>query len=208
MRPMPPPARRSHAPRHSAEAHYLLGLTELTALRFAAARDELMEAARLNPKISGAWLNLGVARYRLSDVQGAMEATKRCLAVEPHNSMAEANLAVFLALRGEQEEAINRLRNVLARDPDCIAARVNLGSQLVMDREPVEALAVLAGMPPKGSLGVQWRAQRVSALLHLGRREEARAELEAIEEPPGDAEILVAWRQLLFSFSARQARPS
>ncbi len=189
---------------HSAEAHYLLGLTELTAHRFAAARDELMEAARLNPKISGAWLNLGVARYRLSDVQGAMEATKRCLAVEPHNSMAEANLAVFLALRGEQEEAINRLRNVLARDPDCIAARVNLGSQLVMDREPVEALAVLAGMPPKGSLGVQWRAQRVSALLHLGRREEARAELEAIEEPPGDAEILVAWRQLLFSLSARQ----
>ena len=62
---------------HSAEAHYLLGLTELTAHRFAAARDELMEAARLNPKISGAWLNLGVARYRLSDVQGAMEATKK-----------------------------------------------------------------------------------------------------------------------------------
>ena len=189
---------------HSAEAHYLLGLTELAAHRFAAARDELTEATRLNPKMSEAWLNLGVARYRLSEIEGAMAATKRCLAVEPRNSMAEVNLAVFLALRGDQEKAIDRLRNVLARDPNCIAARVNLGSQLVMDREPAAALDVLTGLPPKGSLGVQWRAQRVSALLYLGRRAEAHAELEAIEEPLGDAEILVLWRRLLFAVSARQ----
>lgn len=189
---------------HSAEAHYLLGLAELAAHRFATARDEFIEATRLNPKVSKAWLNLGVALYRLSDVQGAIDAMKKCLAVEPHNSMAEVNLAVLGAMRGQQEEAINRLRSVLARDPDCVAARVNLGSQLVIDHEPAEALEVLMGNPPAGSLGVQWRAQRVSALLHLNRRQEARAELDAVEEPLGDAEILIAWRRLLFAASARQ----
>ena len=188
----------------SAEAHYLLGLAELAAYRFAVARDEFIEATRLNPKISKAWLNLGVARYRLSDVQGAIDAMKKCLAVEPQNSMAEVNLAVLGAMRGQQEEAINRLRSVLARDPDCVAARVNLGSQLVIDREPGLALDVLTGSPPAGSLGVQWRAQRMSALLQLGRRAEARAELDAIEGPLGDAEILIAWRRLLFAVSARQ----
>ncbi len=183
----------------SAEAHYLLGLTELGAGRFPEARDELTKATRLAPKLAKAWLNLGVARYRLSDVQGALEATKRCLSIDPHNSMGEANLSVFLALRGEQEEAINRLRKVVERDPNCVPARVNLGSQLVIDREPIEALDTLKGDPPKGSLGAQWRAQRISALLQLGRRKEARAELEAVEEPLGEAEILIAWRRLLFS---------
>ena len=189
-----------------ATAHYTLGLAEMAARAFTAARDALTKAVQLDPRLTKAWISLGAARYRLGDAQGAAAATNKALAIEPQNSIAEANLAVFLALRGDQEGAIRRLRAALARDPDCVPVRVNLGSQLVIDREHLQALEVLAGTPPSGSLGVQWRAQRVSALLSLGRRAEARAELEAINEPAGNTEILVAWRQLLFALRARQRR--
>jgi tetratricopeptide (TPR) repeat protein len=186
-----------------AEAHYTLGLAEMAARDFKAARDEFAEAVKLNPRLANGWISLGLARYRLSDVWGATVATNKALSIEPMNNIAEANLAVFLALRGEQEEAIRRLRAVLVRDPACVPARVNLGSQLVIDREPAGALEALAGEPPAGRLGVQWRAQRVSALIMLGRYAEARAELDAITEPPGEAEILIAWRQLLFAVGSR-----
>jgi predicted O-linked N-acetylglucosamine transferase (SPINDLY family)/tetratricopeptide (TPR) repeat protein len=186
-----------------AEALYTLGLAEMAARAFTAARDKFAEAVRLNPRLTQGWINLGLARYQLGDVWGATVATNRALAIEPKNNLADANLAVFLALRGEQEEAIGRLRTILSRDPECVSARVNLGSQLVIDREPAQALEVLAGAPPGGRLGVHWRAQRVSALLNLGRRLEARAELEAIAEPLGDAEILVVWRRLIFAAAAR-----
>ncbi len=192
----------ARAPR-SAEAHYLLGLAELSANRFPEARDELTEGnaprSQNRPGLAQSWCcSLSIERRSRGPASNKTLPFHR-----PHNSMAEANLSVFLALRGEQEEAINRLRGVVERDPNCVPARVNLGSQLVIDREPTQALDVLKGDPPKGSLGAQWRAQRISALLQLGRRKEALAELEAVEEPLGDAEILIAWRRLLFSVRQR-----
>ena len=187
----------------SAEAHYIHGLAEVAAGAFAAGRDELMEAVRLEPKLTDGWISLGVARYRLGDVWGATAAMNRALAIEPTNNIAETNFAVFLSLRGEQEDAIRRLRAVLVREPTCVQARVALGSLLVIDSEPAEALEVLTGTPPAGRLGVHWRAQRVSALFNLGRRAEARAELDDITGPLGEAEILIAGRQLLFAVAAR-----
>ena len=175
---------------------------------FASGRDELIEAVRLEPKLTNGWISLGVARYRLGDVWGATVAMSRALAIAPTNNIAEANFAVFLALRGEQEEAIKRLRTVLVREPACAQARIALGSLLIIDSEPAEALEALTGTPPEGSLGVHWRAQRVSALFNLGRRAEARAELDAITGPLGEAEILIAGRQLLFALCGTQSRPS
>jgi tetratricopeptide (TPR) repeat protein len=187
-----------------AEAHYTLGVALLASQALTAAQEELTKAVSLNPRLAKAWISLGAARYRLSDVEGATFATNKALTIEPRDSLAEANLAVLLALRGDQDEALRRLRDVLARDPGCASARVNLGGQLLVDREPAEALAVLDGIPPPGSLGVQWRVQRVTALYHLGRGAEARAELDAITDSPGEAEILLSWRLLVFALLDRK----
>ena len=108
-------------------------------------------------------------------------------------------------LQGDHDEALRRLRGVLARDPTCVPARLNLANALLLDREPKQALDALAGRAPEGREGAHWRAHRAMALLLLKRRSEAAAELAAIPRPYGDAELLIVWRQLLLADRSGEA---
>jgi predicted O-linked N-acetylglucosamine transferase (SPINDLY family) len=182
-----------------AAAHYALGLALMATQRFAEARAAFEATLKITPNFAEGWISLGLACYRLGYAQLAWRHTRKALAIQPHHPIAEANFAVFLGVAGEQPEGINRLRAVLSREPACVPARVNLASQLLSDREPVEALEVLSGEPPTGPLGVHWRAQKAGALIDIGRFDEGRAELDSLIGPLGDAEILVLWRRVLLA---------
>jgi len=183
----------------SAEAFYALGLAEWNAQSPVGARKAFAQAVKFSPGFADAWLNLGLACFQLGHVGDASQAMHRALKAKPGYGAAEANLAAFLILQGDHEEALARLRDVVARDPNCVPARLNLANALLLDREPREALEVLDGPAPSGREGSHWRAHRAMALLLLGRRAEASAEIEAIRPPFGDAELLVVWRQLLLA---------
>ena len=99
------------------------------------------------------------------------------------------------SLRGETDQAFDRLRAVLARDPGCVAARLHLAGMLLLDRRAEAVLNLLAGAPPAGRDGAHWRAHRAHALLLLDRTAAARAELDAIDDPH-DAEILILLRRI------------
>src|SRR5438309_9186284 len=49
---------------------------------------------------------------------------------------------------------------------------------------------------PAGREGRYWRSHRAMALLLLHREAEAAAELDAIPQPYGEAEILILWRRI------------
>ena len=189
----------------SAEAHYTLGLSEVASHALAEARQAFETAVKLNPQFADGWVNLGLVHYQLGDVGKAQRAMLQALEVQPSHGIAQANLAVFLWLRGEASEASTRLREVLKRDPGCIPARVKLASQLLNDREPTEALQLLAEAPPPGRLGIHWRAQKAGALIMLGRDAQARSELNGITEPPGDGEILIVWRHIVLAMRSGDA---
>ncbi|HEX5326420.1 MAG TPA: sulfotransferase, partial [Acetobacteraceae bacterium] len=121
---------------------------------------------------------------------------RQALAADPTNNAADANLAGFLLLGGDTDGALARLRAVLARDPGCVPARLNLANALALEQEAAAALDLLQGPVPPGREGRHWRAHRASALIGLRRWEEARVELDAIPEPWGDAEILILWRRI------------
>ncbi|HEY5299534.1 MAG TPA: sulfotransferase [Acetobacteraceae bacterium] len=181
----------------NADAHLALGRARAAGRDLIGARSALAEAVRLRPDHADSWVSLGLVRYRLADPDGALEAMRQALRIAPAHALAEANLAAFLGLRGEQDEAIRRLRAIVARAPGAVAARLNLVNQLMLDGERAEALALLEGPMPAGREGMHWRAQRVIALVGLGRRVEARAELAQATGPPGDAEILLLWMRIV-----------
>jgi Flp pilus assembly protein TadD len=63
-----------------------------------------LNSVRLAPKFAFAWGNLGVARRRLGDTSGALEAYGRALELEPDNPTILGNLAgLFLSLGREAE---------------------------------------------------------------------------------------------------------
>ncbi len=67
-------------------------------------------AVVLAPRWAPAWVNLGVARSRLGDREGAFSSFQRALEVEPGNSSALVNLARIYREDGLEEEAENAMR--------------------------------------------------------------------------------------------------
>jgi Flp pilus assembly protein TadD len=67
-------------------------------------------AVVLSPRWAPAWVNLGVARARVDDIEGSFAAFQRALEVEPNNSSALVNLSNMYRSRGRDEEAENAIR--------------------------------------------------------------------------------------------------
>ena len=72
-------------------ARYDRGCLLLEQLRNHEAADAFSECVRLNPRFVHAWINLGVARSRLGDVPGALQAYDNALAADPANTLASRN---------------------------------------------------------------------------------------------------------------------
>lgn len=79
--------------------------------------DDLDEAERnlelaiiLAPRFAPAWVNLGVTRSRLGNVEGAFDAFQRALEVEAGNSSALVNLAKLYREQGRDDEADTAMR--------------------------------------------------------------------------------------------------
>jgi tetratricopeptide (TPR) repeat protein len=65
------------------------------------ARDDFARAVTLNAQDAVAWGDLGAARFWLGDLDGAGEATRRALELNPDDLTFEMNLALFLTLTGD-----------------------------------------------------------------------------------------------------------
>jgi tetratricopeptide (TPR) repeat protein len=65
------------------------------------AREDFARAVALNPQDAVAWGDLGAARFWLGDLEGAGEATRRALELNPGDLTFDMNLALFLTLTGD-----------------------------------------------------------------------------------------------------------
>ncbi|MBL8113030.1 MAG: sulfatase-like hydrolase/transferase [Acidobacteria bacterium] len=95
-----------------------LGIALLRARRPAEARTRLEAATRLAPRSLMAWNGLGAAAHALHDVDGALAAWARVLALDPGNLDTLYNVGTTAARNGRNEEARAALtRFVETADP-------------------------------------------------------------------------------------------
>lgn len=69
------------------------------------ALDWLRLAVQIDDELPNAWLNLGVTRRRIGDLDGAEVAYKRALEIDPRTYAAYQNLAGLLHVEGRSDEA-------------------------------------------------------------------------------------------------------
>jgi len=67
-------------------------------------------ATTLAPDWAPGWINMGVARHRNGEPDGALDAYRKALGADPHDSSALTNMAVIYEERGLYDEADNALR--------------------------------------------------------------------------------------------------
>lgn len=186
-------------------AHYAYGEAWLTLGHHRHAARAFAEAVRLAPRWADAWVNLGVARYRDGAIGDAKVAMQRALAHAPDHPVAIANLAAFMRISGEPDQAEHLLRATLTRQPDNVGARLNLVADLLQEERAREALALLDGAPrwPE-DLGArrQWLLARALALLQARRALEVPAVLRdfaAMGPIPPELAPLFLWRHVMLA---------
>jgi Flp pilus assembly protein TadD len=89
----------------SAMYHNNLGGAAIREDQLELAKRHLETATVLVPEWAPAWINLGVARFRSDDTNGALEAYQQALTVEPNSASALTNLAYVYRYLGREEEA-------------------------------------------------------------------------------------------------------
>ena len=188
-----------------ASPHYLYGQVLMALDQPGQAKQAFAAAVRLNRTWTDAWINLGVASYRLNQPHEALAAMREALVCDPESAPARANLGAFLRLVGDSEGAEAHLRWVIGRDPRDVGARLNLAADL-LQRERAEAALDLmdeAFAPAETTSAARpWRLQRALALIQLRQAGAAGAEMAAFDRLgpcPPDLAPLWRWRRLLLA---------
>lgn len=102
------------------QIYYLRGEALRSLERYAEAVEPLEAAAELAPSNIHVWLALGWCYKRLDRLERAIEALQQALASEPNEeeeALLTYNLACYLSLAGQKEQALASLAKAIALNP-------------------------------------------------------------------------------------------
>ncbi|RKT46321.1 tetratricopeptide repeat protein [Thiocapsa rosea] len=155
------------------------------------------------PKDLEMLLQRSIDRFNERDYEGAEILLTRILEYAPGHRVALGNLAAIHSAQGRPLEAIELLRDVIARFPDYVFPRCNLAVMLIEAGEIDEAARLLDGLYERPSLHVQDIFVLYGALAMLSRARGNQpaadaliASLEPLVEDEDDARRLALAKRL------------
>lgn len=157
-------------------AHYNLGLAYLNLKQDQAARDELVEALRLNQREANIFNNLALAKARLGDRAGAITNLKEALLLDPKLLEAHNNLGAFLYEEGLLVDAQHEFSVVLAVDPSSISARFNMARTLAAMGNHEAAIREFQSVLQKDPNDVPAHYELAMSYAAVGQQQEALGE--------------------------------
>jgi arylsulfatase A-like enzyme/Flp pilus assembly protein TadD len=95
--------------------------------QFQKAKEEFLQALKMDPNNAIAWNNLGNAYRALDELDNAETAYKKAIALSPHYAYPENGLATVLVKRNNQREAIPHFEKAIQLDPKFFEVYLNLG---------------------------------------------------------------------------------
>jgi tetratricopeptide (TPR) repeat protein len=106
-------------------------------------RDALrksIELSELRPHYSPAFGYMGHAKYRLEDYEGALNALRKALEIDPDNHGALFTMGATLIKVGNYPQAIKLMEGLVEKDKDHMSYRYNLGLAQVLSGNYKDAL--------------------------------------------------------------------
>ncbi|MGH7213668.1 MAG: tetratricopeptide repeat protein, partial [Tepidisphaeraceae bacterium] len=152
--------------------HLNLGVSYQLLNRFQEAAASYLKALRLNPGDVESNMNLGLVYLALGQVDDAVHYLEIATTLDPHNAIALANLGVALDAQGSHARAESAYRKSLDLKADQSTTILNLGTNLLSQQKPTEAIAVLRTVVKKSD-SASVRKRFGDAFAQAGRYEEA-----------------------------------
>ncbi len=165
------------------------GVAALRARDYSGALARFDAAVRLAPQFTGGWGNLGLARWKTGDTEGALEAYRKALSIDSRQPTVLHNLAALYQSQGKYESARAALAAAdLAKvSPDSLIVQGDLELSSGNVKEALRHYRSARSLSPRSPdpLVAIARAEIVQ-----GNRDAAREALEkALQLAPGDEGI-------------------
>jgi len=120
--------------------HYDLGFADAALGRTADSRVEFQKAIALDPKMSEAYLSLGLS-YVDSDPASAVAPFTKLVELQPDEAHSHFLLGLALERTGKSADAIAQYQDAVASDPKDFDAHFALGRVLLASHRPADAEA-------------------------------------------------------------------
>jgi tetratricopeptide (TPR) repeat protein len=163
----------------SPEFHLFMGKAHLNLEQYDLALADFQAAAQANPNLTFVHFNLGLAYLKKQDYGHARDEFLKDAAIEPDVANNYDELGDVYSLLQQDGDAETSYREALRRDPRLVNSYVGLAKAYQRQEKYQRALSAIdsAGRLDPGRADIHY--VRGLVLKHLGRKEEARKELEA-----------------------------
>jgi tetratricopeptide (TPR) repeat protein len=164
---------------NSAEFHLFMGKSHLNLEQYDMALSEFQAAAQANPKLTFVHFNLGLTYLKKQDYEHARDEFLKDAAIEPDLALNYDELGDVYSLMQQDHDAEKNYREALRREPRLVNSYVGLAKiyQRAEKYQPSLAAIDSAAELDPGRPDIHYL--RGQALVHLGRKEEGKKELEA-----------------------------
>jgi tetratricopeptide (TPR) repeat protein len=163
----------------SPEFHLFMGKAHLNLEQYDLALADFQTAEKADPKLTFVHFNLGLAYLKKQDYEHARDEFLADAAIEPDLALNYDELGDVYFLMQQDGAAEKNYRVALHRDPQLVNSEIGLAKVYEREHKYREALAAVdsANKLDPGQTNIHYLRGQI--LLHLGRKQEGRKELEA-----------------------------
>src|SRR5205807_7500714 len=162
----------------SPEFHLFMGKAHLNLEQYDMALADFQAAAEANPKLTFVHFNLGLAYLKKQDYEHARDEFLKDAAVEPDLALNYDELGDVYSLLQQDSDAEKSYREALRRDPRMVNPYVGLAKIYQREEKYPQALKAIDSAGKIDPVRTDIRYLRGQVLIHMGRKEEGRKELE------------------------------
>ncbi len=163
---------------NSPEFHLFMGKAHLNLQQYDQALADFQAAAAANPNLTFVHFNLGLAYLKKQDYEHARDEFLKDAAIEPDLALNYDELGDVYSLLEQDGEAEKNYREALRHDPRLINSDIGLTKIYQRQQKYQQALAAINSANKLDPDRTDVHYLRGQVLMHLGRREEGKKELE------------------------------
>ncbi|HEX3185761.1 MAG TPA: FG-GAP-like repeat-containing protein [Pyrinomonadaceae bacterium] len=149
-----------------------IGVALLEQYKYKEAADAFKRALQLDPALTIARINFGIALFNVPDLVAAQRELQSAATAAPTAPQPQYVLGLMAKTQNKPAEAIAAFQKVLAIDPQDVGANVNLGQLYAQQRKYAEAVTVLRTGLAAEPYNTTALYNLGTALIRSGQREE------------------------------------
>jgi tetratricopeptide (TPR) repeat protein len=162
----------------SPEFHLFMGKAHLNLQQYDLALADFQAAAQANPTLTFVHFNLGLTYLKKQDYERARDEFLKDATVEPDLALNYDELGDVYSLLQQDSDAEKSYREALRRDPRLLNSYLGLAKVYQREERYPQALNAIDSAAKLDSGRTDIHYVRGQVLLHLGRKEEGKKELE------------------------------